>query len=139
MELLESDDMKSELLRRSAKHREELEEEVKLISARTEQILTNALVIGGSLALTYFLMRQFTGGSKKKRKVKAKKVKLVKQTDPEEVEVVEVEDSSPGIFSQVGTALASQASVLLLTLAKEKLAEYLQSQSEKKAKEHDHS
>lgn len=130
--------MKSELLKRSAKHREELEEEVRLISSRTEKVLTNALIIGGSLALTYYLVRQFSGG-KKKKKVKTRKVKLIQQAaaNPEEVEVAAVPDTTPNFLTQVGTALAGQASVLLLTLAKEKLAEYLQAQSEKKAQEHD--
>ena len=40
--------MKIELLRRSAKHREELEKEVELISERTQNVITNALIIDWS-------------------------------------------------------------------------------------------
>lgn len=130
--MLESNDLKSELLRKSAKHREDLEEEVKLISERTEKILINALIIGGSLAATYLLVRQFSGGSKKrKKKSKAMKMKVVQE--PAAVEEEEdYESSAPGIVSQIGSALASQASVFLLGLAKEKLSEYLKSQTGKK-------
>lgn len=65
MELLESNDPKSELLKKSAMHRQELEEEVKSISERTEKIVTTALIVGGALALTYFAVRQFSGTKKK--------------------------------------------------------------------------
>jgi len=135
MELLESNDPKSELLKKSARHRQELEDEVKLISERTEKIVTNALIIGGALALTYFAVRQFSG-SKKKAKHKVKKLKVVRE-DNDDVEETDTDDASfaPGIVSQIGTALASQASVFLLNLAKEKLSEYLESKSAKKEKE----
>src|SRR6186713_1809278 len=137
MELLESNDLKSELLKKSAMHRQGLEEEVKLISDRTEKVLTNALIIGGTLAATYFLVRAFSGSSKSKRK--SRKVKIVHAaatpTSTEEVEQEPSESSVPGMISQIGTALASQAGVYLLSIAKEKLTEYLAAQAEKKAKE----
>ena len=124
MELGESDDLKMNLLKRSAKHREELENEVRLLSARTESILTNALIIGGTLAASYFIVRQFTGRSVKAKKVRAKTLTVLPAAAPAEP-MAEVEES-PGIVSQIGAALASQATVFLLGLAKEKLAEYLQ-------------
>jgi hypothetical protein len=128
---METDDpVKSQLLQRSTQYREDFEDEVKEISDRTEKVLTNALVIGGSLALTYFLYSQLSGSSsKKKHKVKkAKASGVVAEVDEEEEE-----PSGPGqIISQIGTALVSQASVFLLSMAKEKLSEYLQAQEEKK-------
>ncbi len=134
MQLTESNDPKEELRKKSAKHRQELEEEVKLISERTEKIITNALIIGGTLAAAYFIMRQFSGSSSKKRKRVVPKIKLVKANEESgESEVIE-EPSAPGIVSQIGTALASQATVFLLSIAKEKLMEYLESQFEKKDK-----
>ena len=134
MELLESNDPKSELLKKSAMHRQELEDEVKLISEKTEKVLTNALIIGGALALTYFAVRQFSG-SKKKTRHKVKKLKVVREDNGV---VDDEEDDSPvapGIVSQIGTALASQATVFLLNLAKEKLSEYLESKLAKDEKE----
>jgi len=132
---METDDpVKSQLLQRSSQYREDLEDEVKEISDRTEKILTNALVIGGSLAVTYFLYSQLSGSSKKKRKLKkAKPTEAAAESAEEEVE----ETSGPAkIISQIGTALVSQASVFLLSMAKEKLSEYLEAQAEKKKHEH---
>jgi hypothetical protein len=132
MELLEPDDLKRELLKKSARHKSELEEEVREISHRTQKIITNALIIGGTLAVTYFLVKQFSG-SKPATKSKSRKAKVLSEN--EEVEEEETPSFAvPGIVSQIGTALVSQASVLLLSLAKEKLSEYLESQSEKKDK-----
>lgn len=133
MELLESGDPKSQLLKKAAMQRGALEEEAKLISDRTQKVIVNALVIGGALAATYFLVRQFSG-SKKKSKSKPGRIKLVssREADDEE-EVTEVK--MPGVVAQIGTALASQATVFLLTLAKEKLAEYMESQAQKKSED----
>ncbi|HMG91548.1 MAG TPA: hypothetical protein VK589_15935 [Chryseolinea sp.] len=139
MQLTESNDPKKELLKKSAKHRQELEEEVRLISDRTEKAITNALIIGGTLAAAYFLMRQFSGSPSKKKKAVVPKIKLVKAKEENgETEVIE-EPSAPGIVSQIGTALASQATVFLLAIAKEKLMEYLGSQFEKKDKTNERS
>lgn len=132
MELLESDDYKNELLKKSAMHKAELEDEVKQISDRTQKVITNALIIGGTLAVTYFLVRQFSG-SKSAGKTKIKKAKVAVDENAEEEEAQQ--PAVPGIVSQIGTALVTQASVLLLSLAKEKLSEYLESQAEKKAKD----
>lgn len=135
MELLESNDPKLELLKKSAKHRQDLEDEVRLISAKTERIITNALIIGGTLAAAYVLVRQFSGPSKK-RKVKSRKLKVVHAAPADAAEVEEEESFAPaGIMSQVGQAIASQATVFLLGLAKEKLSEFLQGQFEKKEEE----
>jgi hypothetical protein len=131
MELLGTDDpIKSQLLKKSAQHREELEQDVQLISERTQRVITNALVIGGALALTYFVVSRFSG-SGKKNKSKTRKIKVVNAAPVSEGEVESVA-AAPGFVSQIGTALASQASVFLLSLAKEKLSEYLESQAAKK-------
>lgn len=140
MQSRESNDPKMELLKKSERHRQELKDEVKLISEQTEKIITNALIIGGTLAAAYFLMRQFSGSSQKKKKKPATpKIKLVKATDDAEETTSAEEPAEPGIVSQIGTALASQATVFLLTIAKEKLMEYLESQFEKKDKNNERS
>lgn len=133
MELLESDDPKSQLLKKTAKHREALEEEARLLSARTEKTITTALVIGGALLATYFLVRKFSG-PEKKTKSKPKRLQILTHADNSE-DAAEQEMHTPGIVSQIGTALASQASVFLLTLAKEKLFEFLESQKKIKTDE----
>lgn len=128
------DPIKSSLLKKSEQYRESLEEEAKELSDRTEKIVTNALIVGGSLALAYFVYRQFSGGSKKS-KAKVKKAKAADTVTEVEEEVEETSGASK-LISQIGTALVSQASVLLLSLAKEKLSEYLQAQAQKKSNEH---
>jgi hypothetical protein len=139
MELMETDDpVKARLLKKSSQYRDDLEGEAKVISEKTEKMVTNALIIGGSLALTYFLYRQFSGSSSSKGKSKVKKIKVVAApAASEEAEEEVVEASGPSkIISQIGTALVSQASVFLLSMAKEKLSEYLQAQAQKKTDEH---
>jgi hypothetical protein len=134
MELLETDDPeKGQLLKKSLRHREQMEEEVKMISEKTEKIIINAVIIGGALALTYFLVSRFSD-SKSKKKSKPARIKLIQNDKEEQPVTMAAEPESPGIVSQIGTALASQATIYLLTLAKEKLGEFMQSQGEKKTK-----
>jgi hypothetical protein len=132
MELLETNDPKNLLLKKSARHKKLLEDEVKLLSENTEKLVTNALIIGGTLAVTYFLVRQFSK-SKSKKKSKTKKIHLIKGSEAK-VETPSVqEESEPGIVSQIGSALAAQATVFLLGLAKDKLSGYLQTHFDKDA------
>jgi plasmid stability protein len=133
MELLDTDDpIKSALLSKTARHREELEEETRAIAERTEKIITNAVIIGGALALTYFAYTQLSGSKKKK------KVKLAKERVSEsEIEEDDEPSKASAILSQVGTALVTQGGALLLSIAKEKLVDYLRAQAEKK--EHENS
>lgn len=132
MELLETDDpIKGQLLQKSAMHRDQLEEDARLISEKTQKIITNAIIIGGALAVTYFVVSRFSG-SKGKKKSKAAKIKLVHASGESQGAPVAVEPETPGVISQIGTALASQATVFLLGMAKEKLMEFMQAQAEKK-------
>lgn len=138
MELLESNDPKSELLKKSVRLREELDDEVKLLTERTEKIIKNALIIGGALAATYILVRIFSG-TKSKRKPKYKKINVVNASANDEPQEEEQPSVISGIVSEIGAAIAGQATAFLLTLAREKLAEFLQSQAEKKSTENEHS
>jgi hypothetical protein len=132
MELVESNDAKSLLLQQSEKHKKNLEAEIKMLSENTEKAITNALIIGGTLAVTYFIVRQLTK-SKSKRKSKSKKTKSV-QEDDSQVETPSAEiKSDPSIMSQIGSAVAAQATVFLLDLAKDKLSAYLQAYLDKEA------
>jgi hypothetical protein len=130
MELLESDDPKHVLLQKSAKHKQELEQEVKLLSENTEKIIKNALIIGGTLAVGYLLVRQFSKSSK--RKSKSKKIKVIRASDAHIETAPALEPAEPSIMSQVGSALAAQATVFLLDLAKDKLSDFLKTHFEKK-------
>jgi hypothetical protein len=131
MELLESQDPeKKKLIETSERHKRALEKEVSELTEKTDKMLTNALIIGGSLLATYFVVSAFSGGSKKKKR-RRKKVVLVAKTPKEDSESVEEseeeEDSGPSFMSEVGNRVMSQASVILLNIAKDKLFEYLES------------
>ena len=107
------------------------EEEAKLVAERTQKIITNALIIGGTMVLTYFLVKQFSGSkSETKTRTKTKKVKLIQEPE-EEFETVE-ESKTGRMLTRIGSAVTSQITAYLLSLAKEKLVEYLQSQAQKK-------
>jgi hypothetical protein len=130
---LETDDPeKGQLLQKSAHHQKLLEEEVKLISERSEKIITNALIIGGALALTYFLVSGLSRSSEKK-KSRVKKVKLVATPDESDSGTEELDQpAEAGLISTIGSVLVAQATGFLLSIAREKLVEYLQSQGVKK-------
>jgi hypothetical protein len=126
MDLFESNDQKKmDLLNRSSQHRQGVEDEVKLISERTQRIVTNALIVGGTLAATYFIARKISKRSKKKGH--SKKVKNIPASMMYEREShVEEESDSPGVMSKIGSALLSQATIFLLGIAKEKISQFLQ-------------
>lgn len=126
MELLETQDPeKKKLLETSDRHRRELEKEVQDISQRTERVLTNALIVGGVLALSYFAVSQFTKRRSKKKKHKKERP----QTENEQAEVVDTEDESdatPSLLSDIGTKVINQATLILIEIAREKVLEYLE-------------
>lgn len=120
MELLETQSPeRKRLLETSERHKRELQKEIKGVSDKTERIITNTLIIGGSLALTYFIISQLT---RSKSKRKAQKTKTDSGLAEKEIEVT---SSGPTLISQIGDKLVSQASLILLDLAKDKLSEYL--------------
>jgi len=131
MELLEMQDPeKKRLMDEANKHKAAISADVHAVSERTETIIKNALLIGGALALTYALVRSFSGGKSKKKKSKA--IKIVTQTPQEAASgtVAKAEDESESLLSQIGIKIANEATLFLLNLAKEKLTEYLQSGKE---------
>ena len=125
MELLETQDPeKKKLIETSDRYKKELETEVTALTKKTERMLTNALIIGGSLALTYFVISSISKGKKKKKR---NKIAKAQQEAEDGVEEVEEADSEPSVLGQIGTKVLNQATILLLDIAKEKLFEYLES------------
>lgn len=132
MELLETQDPdKKRLIETSERHKHELQKEVKAMSDKTEQIVKNALIIGGTLAITYLIVSQLGGRSSKKKNKKAKS-KIVREQNEEVIENDQDDYSPPSFLSQLGDRVVSQATLVLLDIAKDKLAEYL---SNRKTKE----
>jgi hypothetical protein len=122
MELLETQDpLKRQLIESSDRYKQELQRDVKEVSEKTERVVKNALIIGGALALGYILVNQLSSSSHSKRR-KVTKVRAIQANDDDAVEVY----SEPTLISKIGTQVLNQATFMLLEVAKEKLAEYLQ-------------
>lgn len=138
MEMEELNESKRMLLRKSSQYRNGLEDDVRLLSEKTEKIVTNALIIGGALALSYFLVRQLST-SKGKSKGKVKKIKVVNAEPKEAQEVYEEPSGISRVVSEIGHVITAQATSFLLAMAREKLMEYLQAQAEKKTLNDEHS
>ncbi len=103
MELLETQDPERiRLIETSDRHKRELEKEVKAISDKTEQVLKNALIIGGALALTYFTVSQLSKAKSKRKKAK----QIIAQGEEEETLISEPE--APSFISQMGERVISQ-------------------------------
>jgi FtsZ-interacting cell division protein ZipA len=133
----ETDDpIKSQLLRKAAQQREELQSDVQQLTERTEKIITNALLVGGALALTYLLVRGVTGSRKKKNKTKAHVRKNESVISDQEDDSDDRDNPVMEAVTKIGAALAAQASVVLLNLAKEKLIEYLEERVQRQSDEH---
>jgi len=125
MELLETQDPeKRKLLETSNRHRQEMEREIKDISAKSEKVLKNALIIGGVLALTYIVVNQLSSSKSKKKNSK-------KDKEVENLVYEESANESPSMLSQIGDKALNMATILLLDLAKDKLSEYLQNRKSK--------
>jgi hypothetical protein len=126
MELLETQDPeKRKLLETSERHRRELEKEVTDITQRTEKVLTNALIVGGVLAVTYFAVSQFSKRKSKKKKQKAQKAQSVVEGELADAEMVAA-SATPSLLSEIGTKVLNQATLILMDIAREKLMEYLE-------------
>jgi hypothetical protein len=126
MELLETQDPeRKRLIETSDRHKRELGKEVKSLSDKTEKTLKNALIIGGVLAVTYLVVSQLSSSGKKKKRAKTK----VAVTNG--VEDLIEEDETPSVFTQMGAKIADTATVVLLDLAKDALAEFLKNRKQK--------
>jgi hypothetical protein len=122
------------LLQKASQQRDELAGDVQQLTDRTHTIITNALLVGGALALTYLLVKGFSGSGKKKSKTKpsTRKVAADPIDDEDDYTVSPVTDA----LTKIGAAIATQASMVLLNLAKEKLLEYLEERVQQKSDEH---
>ena len=135
MELLETQDPdRKRLLETSDHHKRAMEKQLNEMTKKTDQMLMNALIIGGSLAATYFIISTLSSKRKKKKKKIAEAAAAAAGESPVQA-VEEDDDDEPTLLSKVGTRLIDQATVILLDLAKQKLAEYMASRN----KSDDHS
>lgn len=128
MELLESQDPeKKRLIEASDRHKRALEKGVSDLSNNTQKALTNAAIIGGVLALSYILVRQLSPSGKPKKHKKKAKVTVVQPQVSTDDDEDDEDTGSPSLLADIGTKIASQATVFLIDLARQKLMEYLES------------
>lgn len=131
MELLETQDPeKKRLIETSDRHKRAMQKEIGDLTLKTDKVLKNALIIGGSLALTFLVISAIGKGRKKKRKKIAKAqaaIGAAGEPVAPTLEDDEDDDDEPSVLNKVGTQLLNQASVILLDLARQKLNEYLAS------------
>jgi hypothetical protein len=124
MELLETQDPdKKKLIEASDRHKRAMEKELSDLTQKTDRVLKNALIIGGSLALTFLVISALSKRRKKKKKKLALEASAQAGLTPDAPE--QEEEDGPSILSTVGTQLLNQASVILLDLARQKLKEYM--------------
>jgi hypothetical protein len=106
--------LRSKLERQSEEEQKYLEEEIIKISEKGKRIAINGLFITGGLALSYLLFKYFVDDSKPSKKNKSLKIENNKS-----------EEETKSLFGGITKSLAKQALIILLTMSKDKLIEYL--------------
>lgn len=101
-----------------------MEKELSEITQKTDRVLKNALIIGGSLALTFLIVSSLAKRRKKKKKKLALEAAAQAGLPAEGIEEEE-EDHASSFIGQMGNQLLNQATVILLDLARQKLKEYM--------------
>lgn len=92
-------------------------------SADTQRIIKTALIVGGTLAASWFIFRLIRTNAKKKNKSAA--VSPPPVADPAPVQAPE--PASSDILSAIGDRVAKEATIFLLNLAREKIEVWLAS------------
>ena len=125
MELLETQDPeRTRLLETSDRHKKAMEKELTDLSKKTDKMLKNALIIGGSLAVTFLVISALSTKRKKKKKKLALSA-AVKAGEPIDAIEPDDDDDAPSVLGQVSKQVLNAASVVLLDMARQKLSEYL--------------
>jgi hypothetical protein len=119
-------------------HKSDVEEEINQLKEKAERVLTTALIVGGALALTYFIAKRFTHSPSAKKTVKSKKkIRSIQEDQDFEDDQSETTGTRAGdLLGKVGESLINQATAMLLDIAKEKLIEFILTQQSKSADEH---
>lgn len=116
-----SEDIKRQLSDTATLYRDELREGIKLVGQSLGKTGINALIISGALVGGYLMFRLISGSDDTPKK---KKIKIV----PQEYEYSE--PKPPSVLDRIADRLLEEALVFALSLAKEKLREFLDSQYE---------
>jgi len=115
----EQNELKAHLLELSQDYKNEIEEGIRFVFSKMGKTTINALVISGSLAFAYLLYKGITKSNSGSSK------KLKKSDEPQEEYV-----HRSGVMDQLTDKLIEQTLIFLLTIAKEKLIEFLNRQED---------
>jgi len=122
------DNEKAKLLKKSASLENDIEENLQKIKEYVEENGKNALIIGGSLLATYLVLRFLT--SKDENTVQATHHNYNPTPPQSVVQVVKNEEDS-AIVKQIKSSIA----LFLVSIAKKKLQDFLDSFEKEKTKE----
>jgi len=122
------DNEKAKLLKKSASLENDIEENLQKIKEYVEENGKNALIIGGSLLATYLVLRFLT--SKDENTVQATQHNYNPTPPQSVVQVVKNEEDS-AIVKQIKSSIA----LFLVSIAKKKLQDFLESFEKEKTKE----
>ncbi|MTI38326.1 hypothetical protein [Fulvivirga lutimaris] len=112
--------LRAKLERQSEEEQKFIESEIIKISEKGKNIAINGLFIAGGLALSYLLFKYIVDDDEKPSK-KAKPI-IIKEDSSDE--------KSESMFGGITKAIAKEALLLLLALAKDRLTIYLNKDSE---------
>lgn len=119
---MENKDKKEQLQIQSEEFKRNIENEVDKIASHAEEVGKKVLVIGGALLLGYYLVKALTATPEnEKGKKKGLSVDQKRHDEP-----------AGSIVKSIVTNIADQATLFLLTLAREKLLEYIDKVIEEK-------
>ena len=125
-----SETLKKELLLASEEYREEIKAGLKSVADSLGETGRNALIIGGSVLVGYLLYRAFSSDNEDEEPT----VKIQKRpiTDSE---IYMQQPKSPRVIDKVAEKIMDTATVFLLEIAKQKLAEFLEQNQQNRKNE----
>ena len=128
MEILERQDPeKKRLMDEVTLRKNQLESGAEDVSRQTEKLLTNAVIIGATLTVSYLIYRSLSGSSKKiKKSVSVTGTDVATAEPTPAVKAEQHSTKTSKLLSDIGNRLAEEATLFLLNMAKEKLIAYLE-------------
>ena len=109
-------EIRNQLIQTSNDYKGEIREAVKAVGETLGKTGINALIISGSLILSYLLYRGMTGGSGSKKSGKKKSV---------DSDTSEIKEDVYTMVDRLADKVVEQSLVFLLSVAKEKLVAFL--------------
>lgn len=113
-EKISIEEHKKALQQNSLVHRQAFEQELSVLVDKSKKIATKTLIIGGSLAVSYYVVKKIFGTKKKHKK---KSDGMTKET------VIRKKSS---VSSKIKSLIMTEVAVFLMAIAKKQLQAYLE-------------